>query len=101
DVPTGPKREPYEIYHLLKRGKQTTHAGTVQAGSPEEAMSEAKKLFNSKLTYSVWALRTTDIRFTSPAERDLWVTLPEKKFRDAADYKGGDKLKNFLEKQNS
>jgi len=26
--------------------------------------------------------------------------LPEKKFRDASEYKGGDKLKNFLEKTN-
>ncbi len=101
NVPTSTGGESYEIYHLPKRGKQTIHAGTVKGSSPEEAMSEAKKIFNTKLTYSVWALRTADIRFTTQTERDLWVTLPEKKFRDAADYKGGDKLKNFLEKQNS
>ncbi len=101
DVPVGASCEPYEIYHLLKRGKQTIHVGTVNAGNPEEAMSEAKKGFNTKLTYCVWAVRTAGIRFTSQNERDLWGTLPEKKFRDAADYKGGDKLKNFLEKQNS
>jgi ring-1,2-phenylacetyl-CoA epoxidase subunit PaaB len=89
----------YEIYHLLKRGKQHQHAGVVQAATPQEAMSEAKKIFkNDKIVYNIWAVRTSDIRFTSPDEKELWLTLPEKKFRDASDYKGGDKLKEFLEK---
>jgi ring-1,2-phenylacetyl-CoA epoxidase subunit PaaB len=88
----------FEIYHLSKRGKQHQHAGTVRAVNPQEAMSEAKKLFSSKLVYNVWAIRTSDIRFTSPEEKELWLTLPEKKFRDASDYKGGDKLKEFLER---
>ncbi len=101
DVTSKSEKTSYEIYHLPKRGKQTIHVGTVNAGSPEEAMSEAKKSFGTKPAYCVWAIRTADIRFTSPAERDLWLTLPEKKFRDAADYKGGDKLKNFLERQKS
>ena len=88
----------YEIYHLLKRGKQHQHAGTVQAVTPQEAMSEAKKVLkNDKAIFNVWAIRTNDIRFTTPEEKELWLTLPEKKFRDAADYKGGDKLKTFLE----
>lgn len=88
----------FEIYHLPKRGKQHQHAGTVHAVNPQAAMSEAKKLFGSKLVYNVWAIRTSDIRFTSAEEKELWLTLPEKKFRDASDYKGGDKLKEFLER---
>ncbi len=32
----------YEIYHLMKRGKQHLHAGTVQATSPLDAMYQAK-----------------------------------------------------------
>lgn len=88
-----------EIYHLLKRGKQHQHAGVVHAVTPQEAMSEAKKVFkNDKIVYNIWAIRTSDIRFTRPEEKELWLTLPEKKFRDASDYKGGDKLKEFLEK---
>ena len=100
DVPgqSGEKTS-YEIYHLLKRGKQHGHVGTVQAVTPQEAMAEAKKKFgNDKLVLNVWAIRTSDIRFTSQDEQDLWFTLPEKKFRDASDYKGGDKLKEFLER---
>jgi ring-1,2-phenylacetyl-CoA epoxidase subunit PaaB len=89
----------YEIYHLQKRGKQHVHAGTVLGATPHEAMVQAKQRFKSdKVTYNIWAIRTGDIRFTSPEEKDLWLTLPDKKFRDAAEYKGGDKLKTFLEK---
>lgn len=100
DTPPQPgEKASFEIYHLLKRGKQHQHVGVVQATSPQEAMSEAKKVLNSdKVVYNIWAIRTSDIRFTSPEEKELWLTLPEKKFRDAADYKGGDKLKEFLEK---
>jgi ring-1,2-phenylacetyl-CoA epoxidase subunit PaaB len=97
-APTGEKVS-YEIYHLLKRGKQHQHVGTVQATTPQEAMAEAKKtLKGEKQVYNVWAVRTNDIRFTTAEEKELWLTLPEKKFRDAADYKGGDKLKAFLER---
>lgn len=89
----------FEIYHLLKRGKQHIHAGSVEAVTPQEAMLAAKaRLRGDKLIYNVWAIRTSDIRFTTPEEKDLWITLPEKKFRDASDYKGGDKLKEFLER---
>ncbi|MEO5602638.1 MAG: phenylacetic acid degradation b [Cyclobacteriaceae bacterium] len=91
------KKETYEIFHLLKRGKQHIHAGTVSSGNPENAMAMAKNEFGGKNVFNVWAIRTSDIRFTTPEEKDLWNTLPEKKFRDASDYKGGDKLKNFLE----
>lgn len=88
----------YEIYHLIKRGKQHVHAGSVKASTPQGAMAQAKRSLNTKLVYNVWAIETSQIRFTSPEEKELWLTLPEKKFRDAADYKGGDKLKNFLER---
>jgi ring-1,2-phenylacetyl-CoA epoxidase subunit PaaB len=89
----------FEIYHLLKRGKQHIHAGNVMAITPEEAMSLAKKqIKKDKTIYNIWAIRAQDIRFTTSEEKDLWITLPEKKFRDASDYKGGDKLKEFLER---
>lgn len=100
DIPTqSGEKTSYEIYHLLKRGKQHLHAGSVQAVTPQEAMLAAKKAFQlDKAVYNIWAIRTSDIRFTSAEEKELWLTLPEKKFRDAADYKGGDKLKEFLER---
>ena len=91
-------KESYEIFHLPKRGKQPVHAGTVQAENAEQAMATAKNEFRGKIVFNVWAVRTADIRFTKQDEKDLWLTLPEKKFRDASDYKGGDKLKEFLER---
>ncbi len=92
----------FEIYLLSKRGKQHIHAGTVEASSPEEAMVNASlSLRDAKIVYNMWAIRTADIRFTTEEEKDLWTTLPEKRFRDAADYKGGDKLKTFLERSSS
>jgi ring-1,2-phenylacetyl-CoA epoxidase subunit PaaB len=94
---SGPKQK-YEIFHLVKRGKQHVHVGTVEADTNEVALSEAKKKFGSAKVYNVWAAAVSTIRFTSPEEKDLWNTLPEKKFRDASSYKGGEKLKEFLEK---
>jgi ring-1,2-phenylacetyl-CoA epoxidase subunit PaaB len=99
DLENSGSTESFEVFHLLKRGKQHIHAGKVTGASPEEAMSMAKKnLRGDKMIYNIWAIRTKDIRFTSEEDKDLWLTLPEKKFRDASDYKGGDKLKEFLEK---
>ncbi len=93
--------ESYEIFHLARRGKQHVHAGTVSAGGPNQAMVRAREQFGGKPVLNIWALRTRDIRFTAEEERDLWLTLPEKKFRDAADYKGGDRLKSFLDRMRS
>lgn len=86
----------FELYHLLKRGKQHIHATTVNATSPADAMLRTKDLFKGKTVHNIWAIRTRDIRFTTAEDHDLWQTLPEKKFRDASDYKGGDKLKEYL-----
>ena len=92
-------KKTFEIYQLAKRGKQHVNVGTVEAGTPTEAMFLAKDLFGTdKIIYNVWAIDKSKIRFTSDEEKDLWLTLPEKKFRDASDYKGGDKLKEFLER---
>jgi ring-1,2-phenylacetyl-CoA epoxidase subunit PaaB len=93
--------EPYEIFHLLRRGKQHIHVGTVSAGSPQEAMWQARQTLNTKQVFNVWAVKNASIRRTQPEETILWETLPDKKFRDAADYKGGDKLKEFLERRNA
>ena len=92
-------RKSFEVYHLPKRGKQHVHVGRVQAATPQQAMAEAKKQFNTgKTIYNIWTIATEAIRFTTQEEQELWITLPEKKFRDASDYKGGDKLKEFLER---
>lgn len=92
------EKSSYEIFHLFKRGKQHQHVGTVEATNPNEALWLAsQQLRNDKQVFNIWAICTNDIRFTHQEDMDLWHTLPEKKFRDAAAYKGGEKLKTFLE----
>ena len=97
---TGAETKSFEIYFLQKRGKQAVHAGQLNAASPEEAMWNAQQFSKGTQVFQVWTIATEDIRFTSDEENDLWQTLPEKKFRDASDYKGGDKLKEFIERNN-
>lgn len=87
------------ICHLYKRGKQHVTVGSVMADTAENAIRKAKQeLRDSKPVYNLWAIQISDIRFTEEGDEDFWHTLPEKKFRDAAEYKGGEKLKAFLEK---
>lgn len=96
-TPEGEKTS-FEIFHLFKRGKQHQHVGAVVATNPNEALWIAsQELRTDKQVFNIWTVRTSDIRFTNQDDMDLWLTLPEKKFRDAAAYKGGDKLKTFLE----
>ena len=97
-IVSGDKQEPFEIFHLLKRGKQHVQAGYVNASNAQEAMACAKKELKSKGAMNIWALRRSDIRFTTPEEKELWNTLPEKKFRDASEYKGGDRLKDLIDR---
>lgn len=89
----------FEVYVLTRRGKQHVHAGRVEATSPEGAMLRIREQWQGKQVYNVWAIPTSEFRFTADGDADLWHTLPEKKFRDASDYRGGDKLKQFLDKQ--
>jgi ring-1,2-phenylacetyl-CoA epoxidase subunit PaaB len=90
--------ESFEIFHLTKRGKQHVHAGQFNGVDAQEAISYAAEKFANVIVFNIWAIRTKDIRFSTEEEREFWSTLPEKKFRDATDYKGGDKLKEFLER---
>lgn len=91
-----PQKEPFEIFHLNKRGKQTVHAGSVEAGSFEEAAWQAKKLYQSdKPVYNLWLIRREDVRFIDEEDKDIWATLADKNYRDAIDYKATDKLKAF------
>jgi ring-1,2-phenylacetyl-CoA epoxidase subunit PaaB len=97
--PGGAATVTFEIFHLPRRGKQHVHFRTIDAADPQGAMLAAKKFVQPPaIFYNIWAIRESDIRKTSPEEMDLWITLPDKKFRDAAAYKGGDKLKEFLER---
>jgi len=100
---TPTKEQDYSIFHLMKRGKQHKHVGNVSATSYEEALLKAKALFASdKPVLNIWTAKTEDfLKIEGEDFRDIWNTLPDKKYRDAIDYKATDKLKQFKEEQNS
>ena len=94
-------KETFEIFHLLKRGKQHKHAGSVLANDYEDALAHAKKVFTSgKPVLNVWIVKTSNLFFTDDETRDIWDTLKEKQYREAIDYRAADKIKAFKEKAN-
>ncbi len=94
----GETPEAYEIFHLMKRGKQHEHAGSVEAASVEEAFFKAKQtLAPQKPVLNIWLVRHDDLLTVDEEDKDIWNTLPDKSYRDAAAYKAGDKLKAFKE----
>jgi len=86
----------YQIFHLLKRGKQHRHIGEVKASDPEPALRLAKKKFDDgSSVYNIWIIEDDDLYKTSAAQKTIWDTLPEKKYREAIDYRGSDMLDRF------
>jgi ring-1,2-phenylacetyl-CoA epoxidase subunit PaaB len=88
----------FEIFHLKKRGKQQVHMGQVAATSYQNALLQAKKEYGDQQAFQVWIIRTEDMLFNSEADKDIWHTLPEKKYRDAIAYKSADKINAFKER---
>lgn len=101
EASTAGETQEYEFFHLMKRGKQHTHIGSIEANNPEHALAMAKTEFinSDKPIYNVWVVATEDILFSEEEDKSMWDTLPEKKFRDAIAYKAADKVKAYKEKQ--
>ncbi len=90
----------FEIFHLLKRGKQHKYIGNVKAKDFEDALLASKQLYpRTKPVYNVWVVRSEDILMSEPEDADLWNTLKEKQYREAIAYKAADKIKAFKEEQ--
>lgn len=88
--------EMYDVFHLMKRGKQHEHAGSVSARSVEEAFFNAKEALSPvKPVLNIWLVRRNDLLTVDEEDKDIWNTLPEKGYRDAAVYKTSNKLKEF------
>jgi ring-1,2-phenylacetyl-CoA epoxidase subunit PaaB len=86
----------YSFFHMIKRGTQHSFAGVVHGTSPENALAVAKlTLARKKPVLNVWLMMTSDIYKTSVEDKAMWETTPEKLFREAIDYKTGDKLKAY------
>jgi len=91
---------PYEVFHLMRRGKQHKHVGSVDASGTNHALMEAKVKFDSgKPVLNVWVVKNPDIFQTQNKHKSMWDTLPLKQFREAIDYRGGEKIREFKAKQ--
>ncbi|HMP99769.1 MAG TPA: phenylacetic acid degradation b [Cyclobacteriaceae bacterium] len=91
----------YQVFHLLKRGKQHVFAAEIEAVDVEDCFARAKEKFaDDKPVYNIWVVKKTDMLYSTEEDKMIWDTLPEKKFRDAADYKAADKIKAFKERTN-
>ncbi|UII24557.1 phenylacetic acid degradation b [Fulvivirga maritima] len=100
--PASGEPEQYEFFHLMKRGKQHQHVGSIEARNAQEALALAKPAFAEEdPVLNVWVIKTQDILFTSEEDAIIWNTLPDKKFRSASAYKASDKIKAFKESQKS
>jgi len=61
-------------------------------------LSCAKTAFDRKKpVLNVWLAKTNNILKTTEEDKAIWQTTPEKLFREAIDYKTGDKLKAYKE----
>ena len=88
--------EDYDIFHLKKRGKAHQHVGKVRAASPADALQVAKAVFGEQRpVVNVWAVRAADVLRSDEADRDIWATTPDKKYRDAISYKVQDRIEKF------
>jgi len=91
---------PYEVFHLMRRGKQHKHVGRVEASGKNHALMEAKAKFDSdKPVMNTWVVKSSDIFQTQNEHKTIWDTLPLKQFREATDYRGGEKIREFKAKQ--
>ncbi len=90
--------ESYEIFHLKKRGKQQVYVGRVYGKSYEDALYQASLNFRDQQTFQVWLIKTVHMLFSNDEDKDLWFTLPEKKYRDAIAYKSADKINAYKQR---
>lgn len=97
---SGSEAESFEIFHLMKRGKQHKHANSVLAKDYNDAILASKKDFEEgKPVLNIWVVKSEDIFASDEEDSDIWSTLHEKKYRDAIDYKAADKIKAYKERQ--
>lgn len=96
----GCKGKEYSIFHMIKRGTQHSFAGMVKADSPENALGCAKSLIERKKpVLNIWLVESAALLKTTEEDKAIWETTPEKLFREAIDYKTGEKLKSFKDRQ--
>lgn len=92
--------ETYEVFHQKKRGTQHQHVGIVHAPSAELALVFAKEQYGRRgVCVNLWVVRTADVFVSDYEDADIFETVPDKQYREAAIYKVADKINRFKESQ--
>jgi ring-1,2-phenylacetyl-CoA epoxidase subunit PaaB len=86
----------YEVFHQKRRGEQHIHVGIVHAPNPEIALILAKESFGRRRqTANIWVVRSSDVYSTSYDDQDIFMTTPEKTYREASDYYCMDRIRKY------
>ena len=89
----------FEVFHLMKRGKQHKHVGQVEAHSPSQALLKAKEKYNDgSPVLNIWVGPSAKFYFSAEQDKVIWSTLKEKKHREVISYKAADKLNAYKER---
>ena len=89
--------EPYAVFHQDKRGEQHVFVGIVHAPDPELALVFAKEQFGRrKKTVNIWVVRSNDIYTFAHEDEDMFATIPEKIYREAAGYPVRKRINKYL-----
>jgi ring-1,2-phenylacetyl-CoA epoxidase subunit PaaB len=89
-------KQPYEIFHLKKRGKAHTHAGTVYAPSYRSALALARQQFGDQVPcVNVWIVPAEKMMRSQESDQAMWATTADKKYREPVAYKVQDKISAF------
>lgn len=99
DIEAASEGTSWEIFFLKKRGKQHIHAGQVLASGADQALILASQSLYATPCVNVWVCPSSSILFSEDEDRDIWNTLPDKKYRDAIAYKAADKINAFKARQ--
>ena len=90
----------YDVFIQKKRGKQHSYLCTVNANSPQEAFFEAKKIHQNEKGCNLWTAKSNHILKTTEEDKQMFVTAPEKQFREALIYKIKDRIDAYRIKNN-
>jgi ring-1,2-phenylacetyl-CoA epoxidase subunit PaaB len=88
--------ETYEVFHQKKRGDQHIHVGIVHAANPDMAIIMAKESFGRRRqTANLWVVKSSQVYPSDYDDQDIFLTTPEKTYREASDYYCMDKIRKY------
>ena len=88
--------ETYEVFHQKKRGDQHMHVGIVHAPNADMALLFGQDQYGRRgITANIWVVKTADVHCTSYDDQDMFETIPDKQYREAAGYKVMEKINRY------